>query len=751
MIRRVTGFGALLVLPVTWVTAAAADPDDKTTNILQEVVVSATRQGNQSMQDVPMAISVIDPNALAATGAAGMTEFARDVPSLAVLERGPGQNQIDLRGIATGYTDIYNTMEERPLVAYYLDDTPLAVQGFTPDLKIYDLERVEVLRGPQGTLYGASAMAGTILLVTKKPSSTDFYGSSEFVTSNTEGGGENYGVRGSVNVPLSPGLAGLLVTAYNGRNSGYIDNVELHSNDINWDRSTQARAALRLTPTSSLTVDVSMLFEKLDTGGSNFSFSQLGVDKYASLTEEPIGDDLKTYNITVHDDLDWANLISSTSYTDRKISFSETGEYLTEAYYLPPPLMAGPYLNDNKVQDFTQEIRLTSRQDQKLRWTAGAYYDHISRTNYQNLDAPGFDAREGALIGDPTFSSLQYGGFSANSWFSGFQQVAEHQSAIFGELTYSPIKALDLTAGLRGFWWQQQYSLYFGGSAGALGPGEPNTTLQGTKENGVNPRFVADYHITDDVLVYAEAAKGFRFGGVNQPVPEAFCGSALKQEGITSAPLTYGSDSLWSYSIGEKSMLDGGKVRLNATAFLIDWSNVQTLNELSCSYAFFQNADKVQSTGVELEMSARVTSALTARINGSYTHAVADGAIPNIDAASGNHVPYFPQYLGSVGADYIVPMVNSDVKISADYQYHGSSGTQFNPTNPLYRVVPSYVNVDMAITYETDRWQAGIFARNLTNTNQVTLIAPDALGDEPGDQVAYARPRTVGARVNFKF
>jgi iron complex outermembrane receptor protein len=726
----------------------AEEPDS---SALQEIVVSATRQGDQSVQSIPMSISVINPQTLDKLGATNLGDLAPSVPSLSIEQSGPGLNKIDMRGISTGAADIVNNLEDRPLVAVYIDDTPLSLQGLNPDLKVFDLDRVEVLRGPQGTLYGASAMGGTIRYITKKPDPNDLFGSAEIVVSDTAGGGVNYGVRGTINLPIEDDRVGLLLAGYNGRNSGWIDNVENGKSDINWDRSTQGRAALRFKATDQLTLDASILFEKLDTGGSNFAFSGLGQNKYASLTATPINDDMKVYNLTGEYAADWGRVISSTSYMTRTVGYNDTGQYLTEAYFIPSPPMAAPFINQNDVTQFSQEVRVISNQTGAIKWIAGAYYDHLIRKDFQNDNSPGFDAAFGALTGDPTFSSLDYGGFDPNSIFSARENIWEHEIGLFSEVTWTPVPRLDLTAGLRYFDWHQNFYLYFGGIAGSLGPDEPLVTQQSADASGANPRFVANFRATDNTILFLEAARGFRYGGVNQPVPITFCGEALAADGLKAAPLTYGPDHLWSYSLGEKTTLDDSRVRLNATAFLINWDEVQTEKNLSCSYSFVENAGTIKSTGAELESAYKVTSALTLGLNASYTHAVANGPVPNVNALSGDRVPYFPQYLGSVTADYAVPVGEATLRFNGEYQYHGNSATEFSSSDPLYRVLPAYSNVNVAANWEFAKWQFGLFVRNLANSSQVTMILPDALGTQPGDEVAYGRPRTIGMRVAHEF
>lgn len=735
------------------ISALAADGRDQQGSELSEVVVSAARNGDQSLQTIPISVTALDPQTLALKGGASLTDLARDVPSLTVTERAPGQNQITLRGLTTGLVDIYNSTEERPLVAMYLDDTSLAMAGFTPDLKTYELERIEVLRGPQGTLYGASSMSGTIRFITKKPSTNEFSGSAEVLGSSTENGGGNYSAKATVNIPLADNLAGLTIGAYNGRNSGYIDNIGNGDRDSNWDRTTQVRTALRVIPSDLLTIDASLFYSKLDAGGGNLVFPALGRHTFSSLTKEPIADELRIGNLTLNYDLGFAKLVSATSYTDRDQDFTANTEYLLQAFFLPgPQRFAGNGSTDNLIRSFTQEVRLSSVQHGAWRWSAGAYYEHTTRRNSQVTKTDGFDSLFGASIGEPNYSSLDWGGTMPDTWYYGLHQFSEDQLAAFGELTYQPVEKLELTAGLRGFNWRHHFTSYNGGAAGATGPNEPLSVDQRAKEEGVNPRFVASYRVTPDVMLFAEAARGFRYGGANPPVPQSFCGASLAAEGLTRSPPTFGPDHLWSYSLGEKATLADGRARLNGAVFLVDWSDVQTRHALACSYPYYENAGRIRSTGAELEATMKVLPQLTLGLNGSYTHAVANGDIRNISARDGDRAPFSPQWMGAFNAEYVLGLSNQDhLRVRLDYQYHGSSGTRFDTSNRLYREIPSYSNVDLSVGYSADRWDVSLFARNMTNAYQVSLVQPNDLRTYPDDRYALLRPRTIGLRTAIRF
>ena len=532
LFRAASAISVSLWVGALWSGSVSADTpargDDLT---LQEIVVSATRVGEESMQKIPMAISVISPAALDAKGLSGISDFVGELPSVNMQSVSPGENVIDMRGLVTSALDPTNA-QIRSLVALYLDDSSIGMEGFNPDLHVYDLERVEVIRGPQGTLYGAGSMAGTIRLITKKPDPTAFLGDADLSVSETQHGGTNTSIRGMVNLPLIDDKLAARLVLYRSDDSGYIDNVELGERDANPAYATQGRLAVRWLPSDTFTLDVSALFARLNAQGRNTVYPQLGAYTYESLTPEQLSDYFKLYNVTADWNLSFAHLDSSSSYTQRQITEDESYETIDEYLITPGVRLPAGNQNGNEVREFQQELRLVSRPDQPLRWITGVYFERDSRFYPQNLVSPGFDSAFGAEIGDPSFNSqTAYGTPAPDTPFYGTINLVERQFALFGEATYSILPRLDLTLGARYFNFKDDFDLYFTGVAGAVAPGEPDIGNGVQRSTGVNPRSVLTFKVNDQVIVYGEAARGFRYGGVNEPAPVVFCGSDLRHWG----------------------------------------------------------------------------------------------------------------------------------------------------------------------------------------------------------------------------
>jgi outer membrane receptor protein involved in Fe transport len=712
---------------------------------LAEVTVTASREGEQNLQDVPMAVSVISPTEVQAFGLASITDIANEIPSLSVQSLSPGVNKFDMRGLVTTNLDITNT-GDLPLVEVYLDDTPISMPGFTPDLKVFDLQRIEVLPGPQGTLYGAGSMAGTIRFITIKPNLTQLTGYVEAEGSATESGSGSNSERALINIPLVQDTAALRLSAYRAHDGGWIYNLASDQRDVNSSDTTQARAALRVRPNDDLTIDASYVHSRLTADGRNDIYSDLGYYVFDTRVPERSTDNLGIANLT----LDWTafsyNIMSSTSDTQRSLTNIDTFDY--DALYdgLVPTRVSAYEENNNEVKDFTEEVRVVSPQEQRFRWTSGAFYEDLQRSYPENAVVPGMDSYLGID------SVTQYLTPIPNDIFYGLIGIKAQQLAFFGEGTYTIFSNTSLTAGLRYFSYRQHFSLLFAGLGGVLAPGEASIEDQEARANGINPRVVIKHTVSKELMVYGEASRGFRYGGANEPVPPQFCGAALAQDGLTGAPLTYGPDHLWNYSIGEKSTLLDGRLTADSDVFLINWDDVQTAHGLNCGYGFTENAGHLRSQGTELQTAYRISPQLTIGFSGSFTDAYARGDIPNIDAFGGDRAPFFPRWIANVNAAYVQPVGANAVTLRVDYTHRGDSYTNFNSQQFGYFELPPMNILNLSAAYTWGPAEVTVFVNNLSNTREVNDLQAAATGSpQPGNILFIGRPRTMGVRVHVDF
>ncbi|PTS80961.1 TonB-dependent receptor [Sphingomonas sp. HMWF008] len=783
-----------------------AEPAQAKDDTLTDIVVTASRSGAESLQKVPIAVSVVNVDQITKSSQGNLVDLAKFTPSLSITEGAPGFNKFNMRGLSTGGYASSDT-SDRTLVAVYLDDTPISLQGQTPDLKVYDLERVEILRGPQGTLFGAGSMAGTIRFVTAKPNLTKFFGTAEAGVATTEHGAASYNVRGMVNLPIVSDTLAVRANFYVGRDGGYIDNIGLRNKqNANSNNTYQGRVAVRWTPSPDLTVDGSITYERSIARGLNAAFS--GLAPYTILTNGPEGTDdrFRLYQLGADYDAGFANLIVTGAYTDRAIGFDASVEpqigYFFQDYGSPLtpktntyPLFEAPtaysdalarslppeyYQIDQKLKDYMGEARLVSKSGGPVKWTVGVFYEQQDRHLRQDIPVPGFDTLSymntfygpfnvpGGLYNSQTVDKA----FQPNDIYSGLQDVNEHQFAAYADGTWHVTDRLDLTAGVRYFNFKEKYYLYSSGFYGVVN-GVPLTTNATLKSNGFNPRGNISFKVNDDFLVYGEVAKGFRYGGGNQPVPLGTAGIAgqctndLASYGYTAAPLTFGPDKLWNYTIGEKAKLAGGRVTLNVSAYYIDWSDVQSRLRLNCSYFFTDNKGKITSKGLELETSIKASPELTLTLAGSYNSSTANGDIPTVGAFDGDRTPYYPQLTANFQAFYDRPVGSGEMHLQFGYQFQSSQNTTFNnfttslvagkltATGPsqTFAVIPESHNLSASATYNIGRFEFGVYGNNLADGVTVTNIARATYYQvyQAGSRNTLARPRTIGLRAKVKF
>ena len=736
--------------------APAAPAAPAAADIIERVEVTATRTGAVDVQDVPAAITVIKPEALTKYGLGNLADIADVVPAMTVQQQGAGVNNITMRGLVVRGI-VPSEVQDASLVAVYIDEMPVTLKSANPDLKVLDLERIEVLQGPQGTLFGAGAMAGTVRQITRKPELNDLFGSVEAVGSRTSGfGGGNHNLRGMVNLPVKDDVLALRLTAYTGKDSGYIRNA-FNGATTNAVSTNQGRIAARLRANPRLLIDASITASNIK-GGVNDAYADLAPFTTFALLPQASNDKLQLYNVTLNQDLDRAQLVSSTSYLHRDTFYQTSAQYPATAFIFggQPPLMASAYRIGNAITDFAQELRLHSKDGGELKWTAGAFYEQGRRDTRQDQPTAGFDARYAATRNFPGYDSQVHDqAFGPDNYFSGTQNTKSRQLALFAEATYTLWNQLDLTAGLRLFRGTQDFDLKFTGLFGnlvtatpAVPVGQPEVSTSSATSRGANPRFAAAWRIDPDHTLYASAGKGFRYGGNNQPVPFNFCG--------VQAPATFAPDSLWNFEAGSKNSLLGRRLTVNANAYLIDWRDVQVFNRLPCTYYFTQNAGKIRSKGVELETAFKLTRRASVGLNASYNHASAtDTVVTGIAAQNipaGSRVPYAPRVAASANASYSIPLAGADeVGVSASYAYRGEAFTNFAASQGSYARIPSSNTVNANITYRTRGYEVGLFGTNLTNGAKVSDVTPNGIAIQPGNLVYLVRPRTVGLRVTARF
>ncbi|MDP3749554.1 MAG: TonB-dependent receptor [Phenylobacterium sp.] len=736
---------SLLAMSCVGEARAQAGAADDT---VAEVIVTAQKR-SQSLQDVPMSMSVLGSDTLEKAQVQAFEDYATFVPNLSFAYGGSTQNDgrngrgIALRGIAGTGT-----------VGVYIDDTP--VPGDL-DPKISDVERIEVLRGPQGTLYGSGSMGGTVRIITRAPDPTTLSGHAEASISQVREGRENYDLKAAMNVPIAGDKAALRVSGFFQSDSGVFDRIigvgpaQRRERNIDGQRQWGGQLTLLIQATDNLTITPRLMHQHQKADGAPWADIRPGeFDQFRLFgLEEPLEDRWTHASVAFNYDLGWAELIASTSYLDRNFSEIEDQSDLIASpfgfdFAFPSALREG--LNYDR---FVQEARIVTRPGKRFQFTGGAYYSDLKRQRLFDGPAPGFDAAYSAFIGLPAGQRA----FGTDQTFFLDSRDQTRELALFGELTYNLTERLRATAGLRYFDAKQDRNR----RADGIFNGGPTSNSGVTRADGLNPKARVEFDVSSKVLVYAVASKGYRLGGLNGKLPTR-CDADLRALGVSSAE-QYRPDSLWNYEVGANAATQDNRLTARGSVFQIEWKNIQQSQLLiNCGFAFTGNAGAARSRGAELEVTARPVNGLSLSGGLGYTDAQFTESDPSLTAKVGDRVLQIPRFNFTASAQYDFSLgAMFDGFVRADVSGVSKSFTTFvqDPGEPGFseaRVRRPYqlVNLAAGLTYEDATFTA--FVENLFNEHANLSDTRSIAAELPGrPRYATNRPRTVGFAVRKSF
>ena len=745
--RRPCGQMTFLAAAIcTALRAAAAESGEAgaaDSGTLESVTVTAERR-SESIQTVPLSVTAISGETLEKFGDFGFSDYAHTIPNLSF---GTGSDfgvtngrTITIRGITGGrYRNGLAT------TSFYIDDTPVPL---ALDPRVLDLERIEVLRGPQGTLFGSSAMGGTVRIITKAATPQELSGGLDVQGFDINHGGAGYDLSGSVNAPLVQDELAVKFSAYTSYKPGiYTREYGIattpgytvpasqpagEQTHVGSDTEFGGMLSLTYTPAAlpGLTVTPMAIYQSARSNG--LALSDFTPDNLVQVRPLDVGE--STYDawsfesLTIKYAAPFGTFISSTTGFHRKTEDNEDGTEATTTVfgqnYATPPLgpdyLASPAPSFLDLTAFTQELRFESTFAGPLQVIVGGYYNHGTSHTGQDITTPVVDGQPGYVQEVP----------HANN------EVAE-----FGDLTYMPISAVELSAGVRGASLQYLQRNYF---YGWINEGTTDVTVRHS-ESAVTPRYTAKYTYLPGAMIYASAAKGFRNGGVNSVPSE--CGAGGGQ---------FKSDSLWSYEVGGKNTLFDGRLNTRIAAYRIDWSNIQQSVLLACTYNVTQNAGAATSTGAEIEADIAPLRGLNLTFGAGYDNA----KITSVPAGAtgfvvGQQLNGVPKLTASLLGEYSVPTSFGAAFVRGQYSFTGTSVSySVVPVQDGGRVRNSYSLVDLHVGATQGPWEASLFAKNLFDTR-------GNLGDEQSETVELqnplrprwmiTQPRTVGIDVKYKF
>ena len=730
---------------------------------LQEVVVTATRRA-ESVQDVPYNIQAISSATLQNIGALDQRDFARLIPGLSMVDNGP-RNGVDfvLRGLTTGgNADTTST---------YVDETQVNLYTGLLDLKLIDIDRLEVLRGPQGTLYGSGSIGGTIRYISTKPAFNEVRSRISGLVSSTAHAGTNYDVTGMLNLPLVADKAAIRMSAGYFDNDGFVDNVRLGTKRINWDRTVSGRFAFLAHPVEAFDIELTHYYQRGSYGDFSNEFDQLGDRKIDTYGPPGMGQkEINLTNLTLSYDLRLARLTSSTSYVH------ETGHghddntfYLRDsifASFLPPELIPEVALTTDRKRrsrEISQELRLVSQDTGRWNWLAGAFwYDRKAREILQEhatLPFPGQADFEDFIGGSIT---------DGNEYFFTSDPTVLSQWALFGEVGLALTPRLHASIGARYFDYRLRETFYaidqfFGaaarnpdGTARSV-PFDDEYAFGRADDDGQIYRFNASFDVTDDDLVYLTIAEGYRPGGFNLVTPNT--GVPLEQR-------QYKPDSITSYEVGGKLSFLDHRAYLSSALYYIDWTDIQTTIITDLGFTLQGNAGKATARGFELELQTRdlAMPGLSLGVGYSYTYAKLAESIPDL-GYNGDRVPTVPEHSGFVMADYGFSLADGwKAGVTLSTTFTGSSFATFGPVRPDFDGAAvadpyslrqdSYWLSTLSARLGREKWDLRLFVDNLFDKRaDLSRFFVDANSPYRGPYYSRVvnRPRTVGIEVSRSF
>ena len=684
------GLSTLALVPVA--TPALAQEAGAAEDDSDIIIVTATKR-DANLQDIPFSINAQTAEDIQKSGAVTLEDLSRNVAGLSVQNLGPGQSQVSVRGVSAGQV-VRDQPGVKEQVGVYLDESVISLSLFTPDIDLYDLNRVETLRGPQGTLFGSGSVGGTIRYITNQPKIGVMEGSVEANLNLVDGDDFGGHLKGAVNVPMGD-TAALRAVGYYTRYGGFINAIgPAGGDDVNSGERYGGRLALTFEPSDNFSITPRVVYQKVTADGFNrqdiynlygnrFTTTRPQVtfderEQYL-LLREGFEDETLIADLNINVGLGGAKLTSVTSYINRDILVSRDASALTGSVSVDLGFPdAGVLLPSNLVdttdlETWSQEVRIASDNDSPFQWVLGAFYSKVDRVYSQTLPTPGYDAVTDAVLGAGTSAAVA-NGFAANSPYNAFLPYDIKQFALFGEVSFDLSDAFTATAGGRYYDFKETRSFK---SGGLFANGDNRT--DSTKSSGFTPRFLLSYDLSDSVTVNAQASKGFRLGGVNDPLNLPLCTPA--DAALFGGFQDYDDETLWNYELGIKSQ--GRGFTFNAAGFYNDIKNLQvTLDAGSCSSRIVFNVDKAHSMGVEFELGLSPADGLDFNLSGSLIEAEFDTTLPGVLATAtgireGNRLPSVPKFQLSASGSFEWPIGDTaNMYVAASFQHVGTRYTQ---------------------------------------------------------------------------
>ncbi len=699
---------------------------------IQAVIVTAQKRPSPE-REVAGSVTALQGEQLEQRGAVGYEEYLREAPGVQYNKGESGYSTVSIRGLATS-TGVATT---QGTTGVYIEDVPFTDPYSVialPDLGAFDLERVEVLHGPQGVLFGSASLGGAIRFVLNKPDLKHTDGDVQITGSHTSGGGANYGASGMANIAADDHTFGVRLVAYDRQDSGYIRNVTTSQDRVNETRQQGGRALATWKPVAGLTVTGIVMTEQSRISDS--SAVSPDPDRYEIdvAVRQPRTLTTDFGNLQVNYELGDALLTSNTGYLKKKTEVTTDVGRSFDALFgnLATDLSS---TSNNDASAFSQEFRVANREPGAFNWMGGLFFQRFREHYDGKFSGNGVTAAAETLYGGAFTLPLVGALTPDDSFYSQDIGSTAKETAAFGEVDWKFADRWSLTAGARAYKTQIDQDSDLSGLVSFLSFGAPTTTMSNsTSDHGVTPKLSLKYTTASGDMWYALASKGYRFGGLNMIPPKAG----------TSNPTSFKSDNLWNYETGVRLAFLDKKLFLDVTGFLMDWKNAQFTVLRSDNFAYVDNVGKARSTGAEIALRVRPISTLTLSAGASYIDAKTE--VASAQAPSGARLPGTPHTQGFGDATY---------QFSGPFGSYGTASLSYSFVSKYFNDLQQtaqlggYGVADLNLGFGFDKYEVTLFARNLANEKgKIGATAAPGLGYA---DYYLTKPRSIGVSLRADF
>jgi outer membrane receptor protein involved in Fe transport len=782
-----------LVLPAALLALGAGGAAQAQADI-EEITVTATKR-ESTIQDVPFSINVQTQKDIQRSGATDLEELSRNIAGLTVQNLGPGQSQVAIRGVSAGQI-VRDQPGVKEQVGVYLDESVISLSLFTPDFDLYDLNRVETLRGPQGTLFGSGSVGGTIRYITNAPNVDQFEANAELDVNTITDGETGGGIKGMVNIPLAEGSSALRLVGYTTQFAGWVDGRQEDGSfkeDVNSGDRTGARVALTFGG-DNWSITPRVVYQELTTDGFNrqeqFNLFaqphtttrppvQLGERQQHLLLDEEFSDETTLADVVLDIGFSGFDLTVVGSQLERDILVSRDASALTNSVSIDLGYTEAQSTLPSNLRDTTDlsqttfEARISSSGDNALQWLGGVFWSDVDRKYAQRLPTPGYQAAtdDPANFGPGTSAAVANGFPDLDSPFNSDLPYDIEQQAVFGEISYDFTDVFNVTVGGRWYNFDETRTI----TSGGLFANGDSGTVDTTSSDGFTPRVLASWDVSDNVTLNGQVSQGFRLGGVNDPLNPALC--TPEDVAIFGGFQAYEDETMWNYEAGLKSTWDNG-VTFNAAAFYSDIEDLQvTLDAGSCSSRVSFNVPSAHTAGVEFELGASPSESFDFSIAGSILESEFDSTVVDGTGAllggvqEGNRLASVPEFQVAATGSYYFPIGGSNGFISATVHHVGdritqpsdqvagagtfSSGLPYagatgDEVTTVDLLLDPYTIVNLNAGIEWETWSATLYVHNVGDEN-ANLSFDRERGGRARLGFRTNKPRTIGVVVRANF